>query len=94
MSLRIILAIIAIAGMSIFGFLSSVASQQMVDEVNPLLPKERRFSPLGWWIGKTLRLHGEYRRLYPDGKLLTRYWTVTSLGGACLLLLVLAALFL
>jgi hypothetical protein len=89
-----ILVIVAIGGMSTFGLLSSIVSYQMLAEVNAHLPQELRFSGFGWWLGKSFRLHGEYRRLFPDGKLLIRFWTVSALGYACGLLLVWAALFL
>jgi hypothetical protein len=32
-------------------------------------PKDAHFSPLGWYLLKTLRLHRQYRRLFPDGRL-------------------------
>jgi hypothetical protein len=85
MTLRMIIGIAAIAGVSALGLLSSLTSYKMMDEVNARLPKERRFGPFGWWAGKTLHLHGEYRRLFPDGKLLARFWTTTALMFACLL---------
>ncbi len=88
-----ILVIVAIGGMSAFGLLSTIVFDEMLDEVNAHLPKELRFSEFGWWAGKALRLHSEYRRLFPDGKLLIRLWTLSALGVACVLLLVWAALF-
>jgi hypothetical protein len=89
-----ILVKVAIGGMSAFGLLSSIVSNQMLDEVNAHLPKESQFSEFGWWLGKSQRLHGEYRRLFPDRKLLIIFWTVSALGYACALLLVCAAPFL
>jgi len=87
MSLRIIIGILAIAGVSTLGLLSTVTSYKMVDQVNALLPRERRFSDFGWWAGKRLRLHTEYRQLFPDGNLLTRFWIITALMFACMLVL-------
>jgi hypothetical protein len=60
-----ILVIVAIGGMSAFGLLSTIVFDEMLDEVNAHLPKELRFSEFGWWAGKALRLHSEYRRLFP-----------------------------
>jgi hypothetical protein len=85
MTLRMITGIAAIAGVSAFGLLSTMISYKMMDQVNARLPKDRRFATFGWWAGKALRLHSEYRRLFPDGKLLARLWTITALMFACLL---------
>ena len=87
MSVRMIIGIVATAGVSALGLLSSVTSYKIVDKVNSRLPKERQFSPFGWWAGKTLRLHSEYRRLFPDGNLVVRFWTITAMMFACLLAL-------
>lgn len=80
-----IVGIVAIAGVSTLGLLSSVTAHKMVDEVNARLPKELQLSPFGWYAGKTLHLHSEYRRLFPNGKLVARFWTITALMFVCLL---------
>jgi hypothetical protein len=85
MILRMIIGIAAIAGVSAFGLLSTITSYKMMDQVNARLPKDRRFARFGWWAGKTLSLHSEYRRLFPDGNLLARFWTITALMFSCLL---------
>jgi hypothetical protein len=82
-----IIGIVALAGVSTLGLLSSVTSYKMVDEVNSRLPKDRQFSSFGWWAGKTLRMHSEYRRLFPEGNLVARFWTITIMMFACLLVL-------
>lgn len=51
----------------------------MVDEVNEKLPKENQFDLLGWYLPKTLRLHREYKRLYPTGQLSRKYRTLGAL---------------
>jgi hypothetical protein len=68
MSARLLIGIAAIAGVSVCGL--TVVNYEMVDQVNGRLPKDVQFSPLGWYLPKTLRLHREYRRLLPDGRLL------------------------
>jgi hypothetical protein len=70
MSTRLLIGIAAIAGVSVCGLISALVNSQMMDQVNGRLPKDVQFSPLGWYLPKTLRLHREYRRLFPDGQLL------------------------
>jgi hypothetical protein len=84
MSVRVIVGIAAIVGVSGLGLLSSVISQRTVDQVNERLPKEQQFSPIGWYLPKTLRLHREYRRLFSDGNLANSVWTIVALTRACL----------
>jgi hypothetical protein len=50
----------------------------MADKVNGRLPKNDQFAQLGWYWTKTLRLHREYKRLYPSGHLSRK---VRLLGG-------------
>jgi hypothetical protein len=42
--------------------------------------EDMQFSPLGWYLSKTLRLHREYRRLFPDGQLLLQARLLMALG--------------
>ena len=58
----------------------------MVDAVNAAMPDAERFQPLGWWAGKTFRLHAQYRRLYPSGTLLRREGIYCAALVACLTL--------
>ena len=44
----------------------------IVEAVNAKLPPAEKFGELGWYPMKSLRLHREYRRLYPGGALLRR----------------------
>ena len=59
---------------------------EMVDKVNDLLPKGEQFAPLGWYYSKNRRLKREYKRLYPDGRLLLKVRVLTALMFACLLI--------
>jgi hypothetical protein len=75
---RVIVGILALACVSVCGVLSSIASLQMANKVNERLPKNEQFAQLGWWWTKTLRVHREYKRLYPSGDLSRK---VRVLGG-------------
>ena len=86
MSARVIIGIIAIACISVCGPISTFTSSEMVDQVNARLPKSEQFEGLGWYTEKTLRLHREYRRLYPEGRLLFKLRVLTALMFACLLI--------
>jgi hypothetical protein len=43
-----------------------------VERVNERLPADKAIEPLGWHVDKYWLLRHEYRRLYPDGKLLRK----------------------
>lgn len=58
----------------------------MVEKVNEKLPKEEQIGALGWYFSKTLRLHREYRRLYPDGHLVWMVRLLMALMIVCLLI--------
>jgi hypothetical protein len=70
------------------GFSLAAASTQfaIVDAVNEKVPKNEQFEHLGWYLSKTLRLHNEYRRFYPDGKLLRRQRVLWTIMLVCLVL--------
>ena len=55
----------------------------MVDAVNSKLPSDGQFSLIGWGPVKTLRLHKQYRRLYPNGDLLRRQGIWTAAMFSC-----------
>jgi hypothetical protein len=76
-------------GLGIAGYLTSL---EIIDSVNAGLPENERFDVLGWWYhSKIVRLHREYRRLYPTGPLLRRQGVIAECGLACMII---AALFL
>lgn len=79
MSTRLLIGIAAIAGVSVCGLISVHVNFKMMDQVNGRLPEDAQFSPLGWYVSKTLRLHREYRRLFPGGPLLLRVRLLTAL---------------
>jgi hypothetical protein len=86
MSLRVAVGIVAVVCVSICGMTATFKMLGMVDQVNERLPKEEQFEPLGWYLTKTQRLHREYKRLYPDGRLLLQYYVACVLGIVCLLI--------
>jgi len=86
MATRVIVGIVALAGVSICGMIGTFANFEMVDKVNDKLPKEEQFAVLGWYFAKTQRLHREYKRLYPDGRLLVKVRVLMALGIACLVI--------
>ena len=85
MSIRTIIAIVSLVGVSTCGLISTLVFYQMVDAVNGLLPEAQRFAPLGWYWPKYQRLKTEYKRLYPKGILLKRIHALMVLMFACLL---------
>jgi hypothetical protein len=86
MSARVAIGVIALVCTSICGLIGSLTGWQMMDQVNAKLPKAEQFGVLGWYTEKTLRLHREYRRLYPGGRLLFKIWVLFGLGLTCLLI--------
>jgi hypothetical protein len=85
MTLRLVVGIAAVAVGSACGVASTLARVAMVDKVNEKLSKEEQFAVLGWYWSKQQRLHREYKRLYPDGRLLIRIRSLLALAIACLL---------
>jgi hypothetical protein len=79
MAPRIIVGIVAVACISVCGFLSTLAVFEMVDKVNDKLPETEKFDHLGWYPFKRLRLNRTYRMLYPEGRLLERERVLTVL---------------
>jgi hypothetical protein len=86
MAVRVIIGIVALACVSVCGIMLSLVSTEMVDKVNEKLPEGGQFGALGWYLPKTQRLHREYRRLYPDGRLLLRLRVLISVAIVCLLI--------
>jgi hypothetical protein len=71
------------------GLASTITQFAIVEAVNAQLPAREQFDPFWWGPSKTSRLRREYRRLYPEGKLLRRQ---NVLGGAMFICILLAAL--
>jgi hypothetical protein len=86
MSKQVTIGIIALACVSACGLITAFANFQMVEKVNERLPKEEQLAALGWYVSKTLRLHREYRRFYPNGHLLLIIRLLMALMIACLII--------
>jgi hypothetical protein len=86
MSGQVTIGIIALVSVSACGLISTLANFLMVEKVNEKLPKEEQIGALGWYFSKTLRLHREYRRLYPDGHLVSMVRLLIALMIVCLLI--------
>jgi hypothetical protein len=65
MSTQVTIGIIALVSVSACGLISTLANFLIMEKVNEKLPKNEQIGALGWYFSKTLRLHREYRRLYP-----------------------------
>jgi hypothetical protein len=85
---RLIIGIAALVCASVCGFTSALVSLDMVDRVNERLPESERFELLGWYLDKHQRLSREYKRLYPDGRLLRKIHVLTAVMFGCALVCV------
>jgi hypothetical protein len=86
MSTRVIVGIAALACVSICGLVATLANFEMVDKVNGKLPNGKQFAELGWYWSKFQRLHREYKRLYPAGRLLFKFRILMAMMFACLVI--------
>jgi hypothetical protein len=59
-----------ILGCLAFGLTSIAIHWKMVDDVNARLDEKDRYDLLFWHPAKSINLIRDYRRLYPDGRLL------------------------
>jgi hypothetical protein len=77
MVLRIIVAALMWMGLVACGIASATEAGRLLDEVNGMLPPDRRFNPIGWHFVKYWDFREEYERLglgrYPPRRL-RRLW--------------------
>jgi hypothetical protein len=66
--------------------IGTVKTFEAVDKVNDKLPKDQQFDHCWWYPSKYQRLHREYRRLYPEGRVLFQFRIATALMFVCLLI--------
>jgi hypothetical protein len=85
MNPRVIVGIVAVVGTAACGSIGAIANIEMVQGVNSRLPKDAQFSQMGWYLSKTLRLHREYKRLFPTGTLLMKARFAIAAAFVCLL---------
>jgi hypothetical protein len=88
MAARIVVGIVALACGSICCMIATFANFEMLYRVNASLPKSDQFNALGWYFFKTQRLHREYKRLYPAGRLLLKLRVLMALMIGCLFIAV------
>jgi hypothetical protein len=85
MSARLVIGLLALAGTSISGIVSTVVHFEMVSMVNAMLSKEQQFEGLGWYLPKIQRLHRAVLNALSRWKPLTqvahcgRRWAVSLL---------------
>ena len=72
MTLRFTAAFVLFLCVGVLGMAGTINQFAIVDAVNAKLPARDQFNPIGGWLPKTLSLHRQYRRLYPNGGLLLR----------------------
>ena len=66
MVVRVIVAVVLWAGIAACGLSGTLTMWRMVDQVNAQLPQDKRFSHIGWWLGKALSFYEEYDRHFPN----------------------------
>lgn len=86
MTLRLAAVIVLLLCVGGLGLAATITFYAIVDAVNARLPSEEQFELLGWYGKKSLRLKSEYRRLYPQGRLLWREGVLATAGVICLTL--------
>ena len=89
MPLRLAFTLAFVLCSSAFGLASTINQFAIVEAVNAKLPEREQFDPFWWGPSKTSRLRREYRRLYPEGKLLRRQSVLAGAMFACIFLAVL-----
>jgi hypothetical protein len=86
MTLRFASAFVLLLCVGAFGLASTINQFAMVEAVNERLPSREQFDPFWWGPAKILKLQREYRRLYPDGRLLRRQGFLVAAMFVCILL--------
>ena len=86
MTLRFTAALVLLLCVGVFGIAGTINQFAIVSAVNAKLPAGDQFDTIGWWLPKMLRLHRQYRRLYPDGGLLLRQGALASAMLFCIVL--------
>jgi hypothetical protein len=83
-ALRVILGILALVCGSVSFVMFTTATREMVDQVNERLPEADQFGPV-LSRSNSLRLHREYKELFPCGHLSRRVNLLVVLMFACML---------
>jgi len=88
MSIRWVVAGLALACATVFNIWLGIVTWEMVDKVNERLPQDQQFSHFGWSWAKYRRLDVAYAAYYPDGQRRQRSRKVFLI--ACLFMIVCA----
>jgi hypothetical protein len=83
MTVRFAVALAFLLCVAALGIIAVINQFAIVDAVNAKLSASDQFNQFGWYPSKTLRLHREYRRLYPSGGLLRRQGILSALMLFC-----------
>lgn len=86
MTARLVVAFVILLCVGGFGLAGAINAFAIIEAVNAKLPAEDQFDPFWWYPPKTLRLHEQYRRLFPDGGLVRRQGILTSIMLLCIVL--------
>jgi hypothetical protein len=83
--LRIIVGVSGVLLMFVTRIMELINFGRLVEQVNKTLPEDKHFMPFGWRQG-AWDLYREYRRVYPNGKLVRREYWLNALSFAGLLI--------
>jgi hypothetical protein len=86
MTARLTIGIVALAFIPICGLIVTFKTFEAADKVNDKLPKDQQFDRCWWYLSKYQRLHREYNRLYPEGRVVLQFQIATAPMFACLLI--------
>ena len=86
--LIIALAIVAFIAATALIAAANIAAAKILSLVNAQLPLKDQFEPFLWYHSKTQRLFRQYRRIYPDGKLIRTHRLLAAAGFTCFALAV------
>jgi hypothetical protein len=59
---------------------AGIITSSIIEMVNRKLPQDQQISPLGGYYSKYKKITWEYRRLYPNGRLIVKMRLLTALG--------------
>ena len=82
---RLVVLVVAIVGTSICGLLSALLQIEMVDKINAKLPEAEQLDAFEGRFDKWMYLR-EYKKFYPEGPLLLRFYRLTAVGIGCMLI--------
>ncbi|MGB6194716.1 MAG: hypothetical protein WBF42_19785 [Terracidiphilus sp.] len=85
MYIQLLIEVAAIAGLSALGLLLTLTNYKLLAQVTALSGGEFESTPPGGDVTRLLRMHREYGRLFPEGKLVTRIRLMIALLFLCML---------